>query len=161
MKRAIILVVFLVILTGLGAWWFSDKQVLKRRTNSLMTTLTMDGGTGKTTRHLGAYSLNSILAPSVQLDTPTIKEANGTFERSELESAYSWLCDAAKQTRFEVVKFESITITGVEADMKLRLTGNVELPTYKPAEGEYDVTFQWKKWEDGWRLEKARWDKEK
>ena len=161
MKRAIILLAFFLSLVALGAWWFSDKQVLKRRANSLMTTLTMDAGTGKTTRHLGAYSLNGLLAPRVELETPTIKEATGSFEREELESAYSWLCDAAKQTRFEVIKFESITITGVEAEMKLRLTGNVEFPTSKPAEGEYDVTFQWKKWEDGWRLQKAVWDKGK
>lgn len=159
MKRLAITGFFLVSLVAFGAWWFSDKQVLTRRANSLMETLTMDSGTGKATRHLGAYSLNNILAPQVELDTPTIKEANGSFGREELESAYTWLCDQAKQTRFKLLEIQSIKITGETAEMKLRLEGMVELPTYRPAEGEYKVTYKWKKFNDGWRLEKASWDK--
>jgi ketosteroid isomerase-like protein len=33
----------------------------------------------------------------------------------------------------------------------------VELPTYRPADGEYDATFDWEKGEDGWRLARASW----
>jgi hypothetical protein len=41
--------------------------------------------------------------------------------------------------------------------VKLSLTGLVELPTYRPADGTYDVTFDWQKEEDGWRLSRAVW----
>ncbi len=157
MKRIAIPLAFVALLGILAAWWFSDTQVLKRRTRSLLTTLTFEAGVGKTTRHLGAYSLNSILAPSVELETPTINEANGTFERTDLESAYSWLCDQARQTNFEVREFRSITITGKQAKMNVTLTGLVELPTYRPADGTYDVVFDWQKGEDGWRLTRAKW----
>ena len=54
---------------------------------------------------MGVYSLNALLASEVELENPTIEEANGTFERSEMESAFSWLCEQAKQTRFELEKF--------------------------------------------------------
>ena len=159
MKRIALPLALVCLLGILAAWWFSDTQVLKRRTQSLLTTLTMDAGTGKASRHLGAYSLNAILAPTVELATPTISEANGTFERTELESAYSWLCDQAKQTRFEVLDFRSIKITGTQATSNVTLTGLVELPTYRPADGTYDVVFDWQKGENGWRLTRARWDK--
>jgi hypothetical protein len=157
MKRIAAPLLFVILLGALAAWWFSDTQVLKRRTHSLLSTLTFEAGIGKTSRHLGAYTLNSILAPSVDLETPTISQANGTFERSELESAYSWLCEQAKQTHFEVIEFRSISITGEQAKMKVVLNGLVELPTYRPADGRYEVNFDWQRSKDGWRLSRAQW----
>lgn len=159
MKRLAISLVILALVAGLTAWWFSDTQVLKRRTKSLLTTLTLDAGSGKVGRQMGAYSLNAILANQVTLDTPTIREANGTFERAELESAYTWLCNQCKQTRFELQKFHSVTVNGDSATMKITLFGLVELPNYRPADGNYDVTFDWKKEKDGWRLTHATWEK--
>ncbi|RYD31048.1 MAG: hypothetical protein EOP87_15475 [Verrucomicrobiaceae bacterium] len=157
MKRPAILLFVIFILTGLGVWWFSPGQVLKRKTLSLLSTLTMESGVGTVSRQTGAYSLNAILAQEVELDTPTIKEANGTFERSELESAYSWLSSQAKQTRFEARDFRNIKVNGKEATVELRLTGLVELPNYRPADGDYDVVFLWRQEKDGWRLYKATW----
>ncbi|RYD17479.1 MAG: hypothetical protein EOP88_26365 [Verrucomicrobiaceae bacterium] len=157
MKRPAILALVAVILIALGVWWFSPTQVLKRKSLSLLSTLTMESGVGAVSRQAGAYSLNGLLAKEIELDTPTIKEANGTFERSELESAYAWLSNQAKQTRFELKDLKSITINGNEAVVDLILEGLVELPTYRPADGTYDVIFNWRKEEDGWRLYRATW----
>lgn len=157
MKRYIIPAVVALAFIAFGVWWFSPTQVVKRRCNSLLSTLTMDAGTGTVSRQAGSYSLNALLAAEVRLDTPTISEANGIFERSELESAYSWLSGAAKETRFELQKFRSISVTGDKASVELTLIGLVVLPTYRPADGTYDVTFQWEKQKDGWRLESATW----
>jgi hypothetical protein len=159
MKRLAISLVILALVAGLGAWWFSDTQVVKRRTKSLLTTLTLDSGGGKVSRQMGAYKLNAILAGEVSLDTPTIREANGTFARSELESAYTWLCNQAKQTRFELKRFRSVTLDGDSAKVELTLFGLVELPNYRPADGNYDVIFDWRKEKDGWRLTSATWVK--
>jgi hypothetical protein len=157
MKRYAIPTVIAVIFIAFGVWWFSPTQVVKRRCNSLLSTLTMDAGSGAVSRQSGAYSLNALLAEEVKLDTPTISEANGTFERSELESAYSWLTNAAKETRFELQNFHSVTVNGDKATVELTLVGLVVLPTYRPADGTYDVTFQWEKKKDGWRLTDATW----
>lgn len=157
MKRFAIPAIVVAVLGILAVWWFSPTQVVKRRTRSLLTTLTLDAGTGKAGRQLGAYPLNALLAAEVELDTPTIQEANGTFERSELESAFSWLCNQARQTRFELRNFNSVTINGDKAKVELTLEGLVELPSYRPADGTYDVTFDWEKAKDGWRLTRATW----
>lgn len=159
MKRLAISLVILALLAGLGAWWFSDTQVVKRRTQSLLTTLTLDAGSGKVSRQMGAYKLNALLAAEVTLDTATIREANGTFARSELESAFTWLCNQAKLTRFELGRFRSVTLNGNSAKVELTLFGLVELPNYRPADGDYDVTFDWQKEKDGWRLTQATWKK--
>jgi hypothetical protein len=157
MKRLAISLVILALLAGFGFWWFSDTQVLKRRSQSLLTTLTLDSGKGKVGRQMGAYSLNALLAEQVQLDTPTIKEANGSFQRDELEAAYSWLCNQAKETRFELQNFRSVTVNGDKATVDLTLVGLVVLPQYRPVDGTFDVTYEWQKEKDGWRLTRATW----
>lgn len=157
MKRLVIFAVGMVAAVAFGIWWFSPVQVLKRRTESLLTTLTLDSGTGKAGRQMAAYSLNSLLASQVELENPEIEDANGSFERAELESVFSWLCNQARQTRFEAGKFHSVNVNGDAAKVKLSLTGLVELPTYRPADGTYEVTFDWQKEEDGWRLRRAVW----
>jgi endoglucanase Acf2 len=157
MKRFFIPAMLVVALVLFAIWWFSPTQVLKRRTESLLTTLTLDGGSGKVGRQMRVYSLNALLASQVELKNVTIKEANGSFERAELESAFSWLCEQAKQTRFKAKNFSFIAISGNMAQVTLTLDGVVELPTYRPADGIYDVTFDWEKAEDGWRLTRANW----
>lgn len=157
MKRYTFPIVFLALVVGFSVWWFSPNQVLKRKVNSLLSTLTMDAEGGRVGRQAGTYSLNALLAENVELETPTIQEANGTFTRQELESAYSWLSNQAKETRFELTNLHSIRISGDEATVELTLEGMVELPNYRPADGSYDVVFDWKKGSDGWRLYRAKW----
>lgn len=140
-----------------AVWWLSPVQVVKRRTTALLETMTLAAGDGKMGRHASGYSLDRLLAAKVTLETPTIGEANGTFERSELSSAFSWLCDVAKQTRFDVESFDSVNINGASADVNLTLVGLVELPTYRPADGTFDVKMHWIETDDGWRLDKAVW----
>lgn len=159
MKRYAIVAAVLALLAGLGIWWYSDTQVLKRRTKSLLSTLTLESGAGRVSRQMGSYQLNRLLAAEVTLDTPTIKEANGTFDRQELESAYSWLCNQAKMSRFEAKSFNHVTVSGDKATVDVRLFGVVELPNYRPADGNYDVIFRWERGEDGWRIARASWKK--
>ncbi len=159
MKRFAIAAAILAILAAFGFWWFSPTQVIKRRTKSLLSTLTIESGSGKITRQMGTYSLGKLLAPRVQLETPTIDEANGTFDRAEMESAFSWLCNQARQTHFKLTRLQSIEVTGENAQVTLTLNGLVELPTYRPADGNYFVTFDWEKTADGWQLTHATWEK--
>ena len=112
MKRIWIYVALAVLAAGFALWWFSPVQVLKRRTVSLLETLTLDAGSSRNGRQLAGYSLNGLLASEVELETPTIEQASGTFTREELESTFSWLCGQAKQTRFGLEDFESVTVSG-------------------------------------------------
>jgi len=159
MKRYIIPLAVLILLVGFSVWWYSPTQVIKRKVSSLLSTLTLEASDGRAGRNFRGYAFHDLLAPEIELTTPTIEEANGTFDRDELDSAFSWLCNQAKQTRFEMEDLHEITIDGDKATVKLTLTGLVELPTYRPADGTYDVTFDWEKSKDGWQLTRAVWDK--
>jgi len=146
-----------VLLAGFLFWWFSPGQVLKRRTLVLFEKLTLDMTARPSSRQLGVYSLNALLAPEVTLENPAIDEANGSFDRTEIESAFSWLCQHAKQTRFELRDLESIAVSGDTGTVSCTLEALVELPAYRPADGIYQANFQWRRGDDGWRLESARW----
>jgi len=158
MNRLLTYAGVLLVIIGLATWWFSPRQVIKRRTLSLLETLTMDAGTGRLARQRGMYSLNSVLAPEVALHSPSIPEANGVFARSDLESAYSWLSQHARQTRFQHQRFDSVSVAGGEGTVVFTLDALVELATHRPADGSYDVTFRWRQDDHHkWRLTSATW----
>lgn len=157
MKRLGMLVIFFVLLGAFTYWWFLPAQVLKRRTQRILHTLTLKSGTSRTNRQLGVYSLNALLSSAVQLDTPTLPDANGTFDRSEVESAFSWLSDQAIQTHFQLAKFHAVTIDGDQADVAFAIEALVELPSSRPVEGRYVVTFRWQLENDAWYLTRANW----
>ncbi len=160
MKRIIpAAIIAVLICIVFGYWWSSTTQVLKRRTQSLLSTMTLESGNGRVTRQMGVYSLEKLLAPQVELISPTIDEANGTFDRDEMKSAYSWLCNNSRQTHFKLNEIESVSVTGETAQVTLTLNGLVELPSYRPVDGNFFVTFEWKKSDDGWQLTRAKWDK--
>ncbi len=150
----------IVIIATLGAflfWWFSPVQVVKRRTHTLLETLTMESVSGKAVRQTGVYSLNALLAEEVELVTPTIPQANGTFERGEMESAFSWLAEQARETRFEMLDLHSVRVDGERAEVSFSLEALVELPASRPADGRYEVVFHWASDGNTWRLAKADW----
>lgn len=157
MKRFAFPFVILALLGAFTFWWFSPVQIVKRRTTTLLQTLTLEDGTGRSSRQMGVYSINALLAPDVELKSDDIDRANGMFERSEIESAFSWLCDQAKQTRFDLKDFRSVKITGDQADVVFSADVLVELPNARPAEGLYQVEFQWLREDETWRLSRAVW----
>lgn len=158
MKRAAIPFIALLLLGGFLIWWFQPAQVVKRRTNTLLELLTLDEGKGISSRRMGSYTLNSLLAEEVTLESPSIPEANGSFERHELESAYLALCKQAKFSRFTMVGIEAISIDGDDAHVDCTLDAVVELPSIRPADGRYECSFDWVRNDDGWRITRAAWD---
>ena len=159
MKKLIILAAAAVILIPIGMWWFSPEQVIKRRTNHLMEVLSMSEGAGGPLRQAKVFSMNAMLAPEVELTIPDIADANGTFEKEELESAFSWICQNAKRSDFRITEIRSLVINGDEAEVRFIAEGFLELAASRPADGSFDVTIRWKKGGDGWRYHAVTWKK--
>jgi hypothetical protein len=157
MKRIGLPVFVIALLGAFLFWWFSPVQVIQRKTGTLLETLTLRASTGTASRQMGVYSLNALLADEVELKSTSIREANGSFERSEMESAYSWLCGQAKHTRFDLISFRSVDIDDKTATVNFTLNAVVELPAYRPADGDYDVQLRWQREKDGWKLSSATW----
>lgn len=157
MKKLIAIAIAAVILIPLGMWWFSSEQVIKRRTNHLMEVLSMSEGARGPLRQAKVYSMNAMLAPEVTLTIPGVAEANGTFDKQEMESAFSWICQNAKKSEFRVREFRDIEIEGDSATVRFVAEGFLELPALRPADGSFEVTIHWKKGGDGWRYDAITW----
>ena len=157
MKKFIIIAVALLVLVPLGMWWFAPEQVIKRRTERLMDVLTISESTGRPIRQAKVFAMNGMLAPKVELGIPDIAEANGTFDRQQMESAFSWICQNAKQSDFRITEFQNVDIAENEAEVRFFVEGFLELGAGRPADGEFDVTIRWVEGGDGWRYDKVVW----
>lgn len=159
MKKVWIALIAAALLIPLGMWWFSPEQTVMRRTKHLMEVLSLDKGTSRPLRQAKVLSMNGLLAPQVELVIPEIPEANGTFDRQEMESAFSWICQNAKHSRFDVTSFSNVKVKGDTATVSFLTEGYLELGSGRPADGSHDVTVVWKKGGDGWRYDKVVWMK--
>ncbi len=157
MKRLIPFFIVLLAFTGFCVWWFSPTQVVKRRSRDLCQILTLEEGTPATSRNIGAFQLDRLLQPQLQLEIPSLPEANGSFERNEVGSAFSWLCSNAKETRMKFGEIESVTVNGDHAEVRAKVDALLNISIAQPVDGPGDAIFTWKKAEDGWRLEKLSW----
>jgi hypothetical protein len=146
----------LIVIGGFLVWWLSPGQVLKRRTEKLLSALTLTEGRNKALGHMGVYSLNSMITKELELETPT-EQANGTFEREQIESGFSYLGSQAEFTKFDVKDFQSVAVDGNRATVTVLIEGVVALSNYRPVDGLYQVSLDWQLEEDGWRLSKAKW----
>jgi len=161
MKRFLPAAIVGLLLVALGIWWFSPTQVIKRRTRSFLNVLTIEESSGKPARQMKSFSFNGMVAEEVTLKNPAIEEMNGTMERGDLESGFSYLLNHAKKSEFKVEQFQQIEISDASARVDFVLDALVELPTYRPADGKYDVSFTWQKAKDGWRVSSIMWSEKK
>ncbi|MGD7652766.1 MAG: hypothetical protein ACQCXQ_06100 [Verrucomicrobiales bacterium] len=157
MKRAIFPLVILALIAGFSLWWFSPEQAVKRRVRMLLNTLSLEEGSNKSGRKMGVYSLNAVLCDEVELSSPTLDAANGRFDRQELESVFSWICDLAERSEFELIGFDSVTLDGDSATVEFTVEAVVVMPNYRPADGVYKVDFELEKNDHGWRICRATW----
>lgn len=156
MKR-LAAVIALVLSVAFAIWWFSPTQVVKRRTNKLMGTLTLEEGSGSAARHLNTLSFGGLIAEEVTLDVPGVGEANGEFSDQDLNAGFSWLTTQARFTKFEVTEFTKVGVGGDRAEVSAKVEAVVALPDYRPADGAYLMDLSWVREEDGWRLVRVKW----
>lgn len=159
MKKLWIALIAALVLIPFCMWWFSPEKTIMRRTQHLLEVLSLKEGTGGPLRQAKVFSMNALLAPEVELVMPAIADANGTFDKEEMESAFSWICNNAKQSRFHITTFRNVLINGDTATVDFLAEGFLDLGSSRPADGIFEVSIVWKKSGDGWRYDKVTWEK--
>lgn len=157
MKKIWIFLALVIALIPVGLWYYSPERVVKRQAKHLMEVVSMSSGSVGPMRQAKVYSMNALLDREVELVIPEIADANGTFDKQEMESAFSWICQNAKSSDFRVTDFRKVEVEGENATTHLRVEGFMELPGSRPADGAFDVLIHWKKAADGWRFYKVVW----
>lgn len=157
MKKLWIILAAIVIVIPLCLWWISPEQVLKRRTKHLMNVISLSSGTTPMLRQTKVFSLNGLLAPELEIASPSIPKAEGSFDNEVVESAFGWICRNAKESEFVIVEFLELNVEGERALARIAVEGMMQLPSYRPVDGTYEVTIHWLDSTDGWRFDKIIW----
>jgi hypothetical protein len=139
-------------------WWNSEERVVKRRSQHLMDVLTISPDTRGMFRRVKAFSMNGILTSQFEIQSSTIAEANGFFDRAEMESAYAWICGNAKESKFKIIEFSEVKIEGDRADVVAKVEGFIEINGKRPTDGVSEVTLFWEKSDEDWLLRKVIWN---
>ncbi|MES2997470.1 MAG: hypothetical protein V4733_11735 [Verrucomicrobiota bacterium] len=151
MKRVLLYSAIPLVLGAFLFWWFSAAQVVKRRTAKLLEIATVVEGDGGD-RVAGPYALNKLLAPEVTLSISEVEEANGTFDRQEIESAYSVLRGHVTSSRFDHDSRIETSVSGNTATARVDLKARVEMSGHRVVlNGPRHAVFSWIN-DDGWRL---------
>lgn len=154
----IIAAVLLLLLIPLCMWWFSEERAVKRRSDHLMDILTISKDTGGVMRYAKALSINGVLAQQFEIESPTVKEANGTFPSHQIESAYSWICSNTSESEFEITEFRDVRIEGNRATVIATVEGFIDIKGNRPVDGTSDVTLYFQKTDGSWLLTKVIWN---
>lgn len=160
MKKTHIIIagVFLLLLIPVIIWWSSEERAVKRRSDHLMDILTISADTGGVMRYAKALSINGVLAPQFDIESLTIKEANGSFPKDQIESAYSWICSNTRESEFEITEFREVKIEGDRATVIATVEGFIDIKGNRPVDGTSDVTLYFQKSDGSWLLTKVIWN---
>lgn len=142
MKRNLIILAVLVIITGVLIWRSQPDQVLKRRSKDLI------GMASSVSVGAGIFDLNRLkilLADEVALEIEQVSNDRKVVAEAQVISAYQWLGENVKRSSFEIVEFVGIDIDGSQAIIKARVEGVIETENIRSMDGEYLVTFVWRK----------------
>lgn len=157
MKRPLAMLGLLVIATAVIVWWFQPAQALKRRTKSLMETLTFADGAGAASRKMKIRPLSEAVADEVEIRGAGDDRADGMFDRSEIEAGFAWFAGSARSSRFRILDFESVTVEGDTGTVTAEVDATVVLDENRPLDGPHRVTLVWRHDGNSWRLTRAEW----
>ena len=88
--KAIIPLVILVGAAGFLFWWFSDAQVIKRKTEDLAKIFTMSATDGKAIRVTKNNALSGLLTKDFKCKI-SAQGYSGSFNKDEIQQAHAYL----------------------------------------------------------------------
>ncbi len=150
-KRIAITLLAAVLCALFAMWWFSDKQIVKRRTQALLDTVSIEEGCPKIARGLQAASLDGFLAPNITLDVPD-SEASGNMSRDMVSGGFRYVAERANTTDFAIDRVESITLDDDSAVVTAVIDAKAVVGGRTRIDGAYRTEFSWRKLDGNWRI---------
>jgi hypothetical protein len=136
--------------------WYSPREVVKRRVDRLLGVMSFEKGESRMARQGGVYGLSALLGAEVELACEDHPEANGLFDKRQLEEAYTWLVGHVELSQWERVSFESVKEVKQFFEVVVVVDGEIRLADSKPMDGRYRVFLVWEKDDAGWYMRNGR-----
>jgi hypothetical protein len=150
-KRSLAALAVVAAAIGFTLWWFSDRQVLKRRTAALLDTVSVESGASRISRGLQAAGIDGFLAPNVTLEVRS-EEASGTRSRDEIAAGFRYVAEQSDFTRFELERIESLEVAGEQSTVVATIKAEVSVERRARIDGRYRTEFDWRKLDGRWRI---------
>jgi hypothetical protein len=153
MKKSLVITTIAFVLTiGFFVWWFSDTQVIKRRTTDLTEVFTIKADNGKAAR----ITKNQALGELVDKDfscTIDLENYNGEHGKDELLEVHLYLGQACESSAVRVGDIEIVSITDGRAEVKSDFSISVRIKGGKSYSESAPATLIWTKSNnDSWKL---------
>ncbi len=160
MRRWFVAVFAVVLTVVFVAWWNSPTQVVKRRTKTLVTILTIPASEQEAARKVRSMGLDAFLDDSIQLAAHDIPELADPFDREQISGGFTYFCQRVISSDFTLKKFQSVAIDNEEACVKALISVRLDLPGGNHGvNGNYEATLLWHRSKQAWKLKSADWHK--
>ena len=160
-RRLLYVVVPLLCIAGATAWWYSPARAVERRTETLLTHLSIQPHGGVASRQAVVYALDGMLAPQVAFSSPDEPDANGEFSSQEIAAFFSWLAEHSQGTKFEREQIHAVRVQGDHAEVDLTIHAQISMPQRDLIHGRYRVQLDWVHDDGRWVLISAKGQKVK
>ncbi|MGB0775920.1 MAG: DUF4440 domain-containing protein, partial [Akkermansiaceae bacterium] len=116
-KPLIILAAILVVAVSFSIWWYSPTQVVKRKSQALIQTLTIHSDDGKTERASKNQTFSSLIGSpfTAEVSTAMLSRKMGASEATESHLVLTQVCSSSSLeiSNMEIeTSGDSITVTG-------------------------------------------------
>ncbi|GAA5495081.1 hypothetical protein Rhal01_01253 [Rubritalea halochordaticola] len=149
-------------LTAFCLWWFSDNQILKRRTNTALDCLELPVGTGRAERVLKADKARDLIAEhlvvvyppgnSVFTGAPVSFSEPVTLARDKAVAGHSYMTEMMEFMHVESRNIKSIEIDGTNATVELSFTLRAKSKRGNEQSKQLDGSLTFKKIKSKWLL---------
>ncbi len=141
-------------------WFYSDGQILKRKTRALLEGFTVDKSQATTGKSY-AETLRASLDEEVELQYPSMIEGMPalpavTMKRSQLISAYKGMVFTLNKVELSNIKILSVHIDGDHATVVVTFSAEVDDMPDRLISFKLELGYL-KKPKNGWRVKRMVW----
>ena len=152
--RAIIPFVALLSVAGFLFWWFSDAQVIKRKTHNLAGIFTVKATDGNASRVTKNNALSTLLTMDFSCEL-SARGYSGTFGKDELKQAHVYLSKSGNTSSVTIGKWELSELSDTSAKVTASFSVNVHMKNQSPQTENVIATIHWLKNKQGrWMIQK-------
>ncbi|GAA5481877.1 hypothetical protein [Haloferula sargassicola] len=160
MKRLPVLI-GLLLLIGLGAWWFSPTQKMKRRVSNMIQTANVPANMPDIARNTRGPNLEKYLARKIRIQPPSgfPERIPHQLKRENAALFYSAAARGVRMISLQAPSFDAVEIEGDQATVRFQVDAIVDLGATRPVDGIMHINSRWRRdSEEGWRLESLAWE---
>lgn len=151
-KPLLVAAAALALTIGFLLWWFSDTQVLKRRTAELAGVFTIKADDGKAARLSKNQTLAGLLHPEFSCSVD-LENHRGEHSKDKLIEAHLYLGQVCEASAVRIGKIEVVSVSGKRAEVRSDFSFSVRLKGGESYTETAPATLSWSNADgSGWKL---------